>query len=88
MLLLYSIVIIRLLSAAANLTEPFTVFVAFGVATMVFWHVLINIGMVSGVLPVVGITLVLLSYGGSSLVSVLAGVGIVIGLSARRYTFS
>ena len=87
-LILYSIVILRLITIASQLNDPFAVYVTFGVAAMIFWHVLVNIGMVCGVMPVVGITLIMLSYGGSSLVTVLAGIGIVLGINARRYKFS
>jgi rod shape determining protein RodA len=60
---------------------------AAGVAAMLFWQVTINTAMVTGLLPVVGITLPLFSYGGSSLVTTLIGVGLLINVSMRRFTF-
>jgi rod shape determining protein RodA len=54
---------------------------------MLFWHTFINIGMVLGMLPVVGIPLPLLSYGGSFLVSTLVGIGILLNVSMRKYLF-
>ena len=87
-LILYGLLILRLINIAAATSEPFPAFVAFGVAAMLFWHVIINIGMVVGILPVVGLTLALLSFGGSSLVAVLASLGIVVGFTARRYMFT
>ena len=57
--------------------------VVFGIASLIFWHVLVNIGMVIGVLPVVGLTLPLISYGGSSVLIFLASLGIVAGISGR-----
>jgi rod shape determining protein RodA len=52
-----------------------------------FWQIVINISMVTGILPVVGITLPLVSYGGSSLVSTMIAIGLLINVSMRRYTF-
>jgi lipoprotein signal peptidase len=46
---------------------------------MIFWHVAINIGMVAGILPVVGVTLPLISYGGSAMLTTAAALGLVIG---------
>lgn len=87
-IVLYCLLIFRLLTAAQRSEEPFQAFVAFGVAAMLFWHTLINIGMVTGVVPVVGITLKLLSYGGSSTVTMLAALGVVTGFSLRKYMFA
>ncbi len=52
--------------------------ICLGVATLIFLHVFINIGMVSGILPVVGVPLPLVSYGGSSLLSTLFALGLVL----------
>lgn len=60
---------------------------AFGVVAMLFWHVFINIGMVLGMMPVVGIPLPLLSYGGSFIISTFIGVGLLLNVSMRRYLF-
>jgi rod shape determining protein RodA len=49
-----------------------------------FWHVILNVGMVVGVLPVVGVTLPLFSYGGSSVVTMMVGLGILLNVSMRR----
>jgi rod shape determining protein RodA len=84
---LYCLLIIRLLNTASQCEEPFASFVAVGVAAMVFWHVVVNIGMVIGIMPVVGITLALLSYGGSSVITIMASLGIVAGFSIRRFMF-
>ena len=58
--------------------------IAMGVASMLFWHVAINLGMVLGLLPVVGVTLPLFSYGGTSVLTNLIGVGLLLSISARR----
>ncbi|MCL4130165.1 UNVERIFIED_CONTAM: hypothetical protein GTU68_063278 [Idotea baltica] len=88
LLCLYAILILRLITIASVQQDRFTAFVSFGVAALLFWHVVINIGMVIGVLPVVGLTLALFSYGGSSLITVLISLGIVVGSNARRHSFS
>ncbi len=87
-LILYGLIIAHLFSVGIRSSDRFASFVSFGVGFYIFWHVLVNIGMVVGILPVVGLTLPLLSYGGSSVVSFMAGLGIVIGISSRRFKFT
>jgi rod shape determining protein RodA len=86
-LLLYFALLAWALGVAGGARERFGTFVATGVAALVFWQVFINIGMVTGLLPVVGVTLPLLSYGGSSLLSVLIGLGILYNIQMRRFSF-
>ncbi|MBP9837851.1 MAG: rod shape-determining protein RodA [Proteobacteria bacterium] len=85
---LYALLIMRLLNVCSKCNDSFTAFVSYGVASMMFWHVCINIGMVIGVMPVVGVTLKLFSYGGSSLIAAMAGIGIVLSFTLRRYSFA
>ena len=87
-LVLYSVLILRAFGVASRCADPFSMYVAYGVASMMFWHVFVNIGMVIGVVPVVGVTLKLLSYGGSSVIAAMAGIGLVAGFSIRRSVFS
>jgi rod shape determining protein RodA len=58
---------------------------AVGVSAMIFWQAFINIGMVVGILPVVGVPLPLFSYGGTSLITTLVGIGILMNISMRRF---
>jgi rod shape determining protein RodA len=58
---------------------------SFGVIMLILWEVFINIGMVIGVLPVVGIPLPFLSYGGSSLVVLMSAIGVLMSISVRRF---
>jgi len=51
---------------------------------MIFWQVFINIGMVMGLMPVVGVPLPFISYGGSSIVTMMLGVGILLNISMRK----
>lgn len=87
LLLLYFSLFTFCLVVAGQARERFGSYLAAGVAGMIFWHVFINIGMATGVLPVVGVTLPLMSYGGSSLLTILIGVGIVLNVQMRRLTF-
>ncbi len=87
-LVVYTLFLFHLLSIANRMADPFSMYVTVGTAALIFLHVFINIGMVIGVLPVVGITLALLSYGGSSLVTSMILLGIVAGLNARRFMFT
>jgi len=53
---------------------------------MIFWQVVINIGMVMGLMPVVGVPLPLVSYGGSSVVTNMVGFGILLNISMRNFS--
>ena len=84
---LYLVLILWGLRIAVQAKDRFGAILAFGVVAMLFWHVFINIGMVLGMMPVVGIPLPLLSYGGSFIISTLIGVGLLLNVSMRRYLF-
>ena len=86
-IILYGFLIMRIFAFVSRSSDRFSAYVSVGVASMFFWHIVINIGMATGTLPVVGLTLPLLSYGGSSLVTMMAGLGIVTGMSSRRFMF-
>lgn len=58
---------------------------AFGITALISWEIIINMGMVLGILPVVGIPLPFLSYGGSAMVSMLMAVGLLMNISVRRF---
>jgi rod shape determining protein RodA len=58
-----------------------------GVTAMIFWQVFINIGMVMGLMPVVGVPLPFVSYGGSSILTIMVCVGILLNVSMRRFLF-
>ena len=67
--------------------EKFGSIVAFGITAMLFWQIIINIGMVIGLVPVVGIPLPLFSYGGSSIVTTYFCLGLMLNISMRRFLF-
>jgi cell division protein FtsW len=84
LLLLFLVLIWRGMRTAITLTDPFGSLLASGIVAIIAVQVLINIGVVIGLLPVTGITLPLVSYGGSSLTLLLTALGILLNLS--RYS--
>ncbi|MFZ4403517.1 MAG: rod shape-determining protein RodA [Pseudobdellovibrionaceae bacterium] len=72
---------------AMHARDKFGALLTVGFMSYVFWHMFINIGMVIGLLPIVGIPLPLLSYGGSSMLTTMAGLGLVSSIAYRRYLF-
>ena len=83
-LFLYFILLQRMVLLAGRCQDLFSSLVIFGITSVLFFHTIVNVGMVIGVLPVVGIPLPLFSYGGSSVLSTMFSLGLVFGLSARR----
>ncbi len=65
--------------------DMFGSILAFGITIMIFWQIFINIGMVMGLMPVVGVPLPLISYGGSSVITNMVGIGILMNISMRRF---
>jgi rod shape determining protein RodA len=83
-LALFALLIWRLLLCAWRTPDRFGALLACGLATMLFFQVLVNVGMVIGLMPVTGIPLPFITYGGASLVSLAAGLGIVQSTNLRR----
>ena len=81
MILLFAVLVWRGIRVAMGVPNMFYSLVATGITAMIIIQAVINIGVVSGVFPVTGITLPFLSYGGSSLTLTLAAVGILMNLS-------
>jgi rod shape determining protein RodA len=84
LLLLYLFVVGRALYLAVETQDTFARLLAGSLALTFFVYVFINAGMVSGLLPVVGVPLPLVSYGGTSMVTLLAGFGILMSLYSHR----
>jgi len=85
LLLLYYALVASGITIAGNARDAFGRFVAVGATAMIFWHAFINMGMVIGLLPVVGVTLPLMSYGGSSILAIYVAVGLLASVAIRRF---
>jgi rod shape determining protein RodA len=85
LLALYFILVASAIDIAGNARDRFGHFLAVGLTGMLFWHVAINIGMVIGLLPVVGVTLPLMSYGGSSVMVIFTNIGLLANVGMRRF---
>jgi len=85
LLLLYFVVLMRLLHNAQTAPDRAGAFVVLGVVAVLTFHILVNVGMVVGFMPVTGIPLPLLSYGGSSLLFTFLALGIVMNIRMRRF---
>ena len=81
---LYLFVVLRALHLATQMRDTFARLLSGSLAAIFFVYVFINAGMVSGLLPVVGVPLPLVSYGGTSMVTLLAGFGMLMSLHANR----
>jgi rod shape determining protein RodA len=86
-LALYCLIVLWGLHIALRANDRFGMYLALGVSAMVFWHIVVNLGMVIGLLPVVGVPLPLFSYGGTSMVTTMTGVGLLMNVSMRRFMF-
>lgn len=86
-LLLYLCLILWGLSVAKKCNDTFGKLMAVGVTAMLFWHIVINIGMVIGLFPVVGVPLPLFSYGGTSMVTSMVGIAVLLNVRMRRFMF-
>jgi len=85
LLILYFLLICWGLNIAYNCRNLFGSILAFGITSMIFWQIFINVGMVMGLMPVVGMPLPLVSYGGSSVITNMMGFGILLNISMRRF---
>lgn len=88
LLAIYAAIIIRGLMIALQAQDTYTRLLAGSITLTFFIYVFINIGMVSGLLPVVGIPLPLVSYGGTSMVTLMTGFGILMSIQTHRKLIS
>jgi rod shape determining protein RodA len=85
LIVFFFVLIIWGLNVAMACREPFGTILAVGITSMIFWQVLINIGMAMGLMPVVGVPLPFVSYGGSSVLTTAIGIGLLLNVSMRRF---
>ena len=84
LLMLYSMVVIRCMSAAVMARDLFGRLLAAGVGVLIFSHVFVNIAMTIGLMPITGLPLPLMSYGGTFMVSTMIALGLVQSVYLRR----
>lgn len=86
-ILLYTALLMMGIEIGAKSRDRFGSFVAIGIVALLFWQLVINLGGVLGLIPLTGVTLPLLSYGGSSMIAILAALGLLLSIHARRFMF-
>jgi rod shape determining protein RodA len=79
-------VILRCLNTARTASDQFGALIAYGISTLLFFQTVVNIGVNLNVIPVTGLTLPFISYGGSSLLSLVLGIGLVESVASHRKT--
>jgi len=84
LLAIYLLLIVRGLFVAASAPTPFTRLLAGAIAMVFFVYAFVNIGMVTGILPVVGVPLPLMSYGGTSLLTLGVAAGLLMAIHRHR----
>ncbi len=82
---LFALVLWRAFKIALLSRDPFGTFVAAGVATMIAIQVFVNVGMTIGIMPITGIPLPFISYGGSALIADFIGIGLLLNVNMRRF---
>ncbi|MBN2439966.1 MAG: rod shape-determining protein RodA, partial [Spirochaetales bacterium] len=83
-IILFLVILLRGVSIISNTNDKYAVYVGSGIIAMIFFHVIINIGMAMGIMPITGIPLFFLSYGGSSLWTALVGISILLNISFSK----
>jgi rod shape determining protein RodA len=81
---LYLFLVLRIIRVAERQRSSFSRIYAYGVASIIFFHVVINVGMTIGIVPSIGIPLPLISYGGSSLLSFTIMIFVLVKLDSNR----
>ena len=82
---LYMLIINRLLFSIKKTTDPFAKYICAGLAGMIGFHFIVNVGMTMGIMPITGLPLIFMSYGGSSLLASMIGIGMALSIYVRRH---
>jgi rod shape determining protein RodA len=82
---LFMLICYRLLVIIKTVTDPFAKYVCAGLSGMYSFHFIVNVGMTMGIMPITGLPLLFMSYGGSAVLSSMIGIGIVFSIYIRRY---
>jgi rod shape determining protein RodA len=87
LLAIYLVFLTQGLSVAYTSNDKFAMLVSMGICMVYFWHVFVNMAMVMGILPVVGVPLPYLSYGGSALITAMLGVAVLTNIANKKLMF-
>ncbi len=87
LLAIFGFLLLWIINVALSARDRIGAVICVGVAAMTFWHVIVNVAMVLGIAPVVGVTLPFISYGGSSLVTFFLAMGLVANVSLRKHGY-
>ena len=85
--ILYMILMFRTVLIIKKCNIPYGIYTASGILGLLFIHFFINVGMVMGIMPITGIPLLFLSYGGSSLLTVMTCMGLLMSINYRKFDF-
>jgi rod shape determining protein RodA len=83
--ILFLIICLRILRIIKITSDPFAAYICAGLAGMFSFHFIINVGMTMGIMPITGIPLLFISYGGSAMFSAMVGIGLALSIHIRRY---
>ena len=82
---LYAVLSLRIVHIMKTTSDPYGAYIATGLSAIMVFHFLVNVGMAMGVMPITGIPLIFMSYGGSSLLTAMIGIGIILSVQMRRF---
>jgi rod shape determining protein RodA len=82
---LFLLINLRLVRIMRTTSDPFGSYITAGLSAMYAFHFLINVGMTMGIMPITGIPLLFMSYGGSAIWSAMTGIGLALSIHIRRY---
>ncbi|MDR0684426.1 MAG: rod shape-determining protein RodA [Spirochaetaceae bacterium] len=86
-LTLFLLIIMRLVKIMKTASDPFGCYIVAGLAGMYIFHFLVNVGMTMGIMPITGIPLLFMSYGGSALITAMTGIGFALSIHIRRFHY-
>jgi rod shape determining protein RodA len=83
---LFLLICLRLVRIMKTTSDPFGTYICAGLSAMYVFHFLVNVGMTMGIMPITGIPLLFMSYGGSALISAMTGIGLALSIYVRRFS--
>lgn len=84
----FIIILFRILYIIKQTTNNYSCYIASGILGMFFFHFIVNVGMVMGIMPITGIPLPFMSYGGSALLTNMIAIGLIMSINSRRLDFT